>query len=81
MSDLIEITGLWENKTKDGETFYAGSFGGAKVLIFKNKFKKNDSQPDLRMYVAPREKKPRDEQVEDAGVEAAEEDRNEAYPF
>ena len=51
-SDLIEIGGLWENDGKGGK-YLSGKLGRAKLLVFPNKFKEKDSQPDYRMYVAP----------------------------
>jgi hypothetical protein len=62
---MIKVSGIWENKTHKGETFFSGSFGGVRVIILKNGFKKEGSnEPDYNMYFdenkkeAPKETKP-----------------------
>ena len=56
MGDMIKLGGLWENESKDGKKYFSGSLGGAKILIFPNKFKEQDNQPDYQMYVAEKQK-------------------------
>ncbi len=59
MDQLIEICALWENHNKQGEPYMAGNVGGFKVLIFPNKFKKENNQPDYRLFITPKkERKP-----------------------
>lgn len=48
---MIEITGLWLKKSENGDTYMVGKMGSAKVLIFKNKFKSKDNQPDYVFYI------------------------------
>lgn len=55
MSDLIPLTGLWLNE-KNGEKYFSGTLGNAKVLIFKNKHKEKENQPDYQMYLAPKQR-------------------------
>jgi hypothetical protein len=55
-SGMIKLTGLWLNKTKAGKSYMSGTLGGAKVMIFKNDFKKDgDNQPDYNVFVAAKE--------------------------
>lgn len=55
--NMIPLTGLWLSETKDGEKYFSGTLGtGAKVLIFKNKFKKEDSHPDYQLYIGQNKK-------------------------
>lgn len=55
---MIELTGLWINKNKDGKTYMKGSLGQGTVLIFKNETKEEGSnQPDYRMLLAEKTKK------------------------
>ncbi|MBI3987777.1 MAG: hypothetical protein HY343_12700 [Lentisphaerae bacterium] len=56
-NELIEITGLWSGKTASGETYFSGSLGRARILIFKNGFKTSDKHPDYRMYITKRKAK------------------------
>ena len=50
---MLKITGLWENKDKNGNTYYSGYLGSSKLLIYKNTYKEQGSnQPDYNMYVA-----------------------------
>jgi hypothetical protein len=57
---MIKATGLWVNESKDGKTtYFGGSLGGAKVLIYRNTFKKEGSnEPDYNLYFAEHVKKP-----------------------
>jgi hypothetical protein len=57
-SKLINATGLWKQKTKDGGTYLAGSMGGVRVLIFPVRDKKSDKSPDYSLVFAPNEPKP-----------------------
>ena len=56
MSDLIKLTGLWENTDKKGDTYFNGSLGFSKILILKNTYKKKDSDPDFNFFIAKKEK-------------------------
>jgi len=54
---MIKLTGLWKQTGKDGEAYYSGKLGySATLLIFKNKYKKKDSDPDLMAYVGEAKK-------------------------
>lgn len=56
-STMVEIGGLWENE-KDGNTYFSGKLNGARLLVFKNKFKKpGEKSPDWRMYVTEDKKR------------------------
>jgi hypothetical protein len=37
---------MWLRESKKGEKYMAGTLGGVKVLLFKNKKKRNESDPD-----------------------------------
>lgn len=49
----IRLGGLWKQKSKTGVDYLAGSFGQARLLVFKNDLKQNDSSPDYTMYIVP----------------------------
>ena len=50
---MINVTGLWLNKDKNGRTYMSGTMGGARVLIFKNEKKQEGSkQPDYNLVFA-----------------------------
>ena len=34
----IRLSGMWQNKTADGETYFSGPLGDGKLLMFKNKY-------------------------------------------
>jgi|TARA_R100000656_G_scaffold21193_1_gene18863 hypothetical protein len=58
MGIMIELTGLWLNKDKEGKTYMKGSLGQGTVLIFKNEKKEEGSnQPDYKMLLAEKTKK------------------------
>jgi hypothetical protein len=54
---LIRLTGMWENTTKDGRTYYSGVLGGVKVLLFKDK-NPAEGAPPWSLMIAPRPEKP-----------------------
>jgi len=54
---MVNIGGLWVNKSKSGEIYLSGYLNGAKLLIFKNNFKKDEKQPDYVMYVTPNQQR------------------------
>lgn len=63
---MIKITGLWVNKDKNDKTYYSGYFGNAKVLIFKNTYKKEGTkEPDANLYIAEKQKQAEGEQTEE----------------
>ena len=53
---MVKLTGLWKN-TKDGKTYLSGSLGTARVLVFPNEFKKESTDPDFNLVLAPKEEK------------------------
>ena len=57
MSDMIQIGGLWENKDKKDNVYLSGYLGNAKIIIFKNGFKKEQKHPDWIMYIAEGKKR------------------------
>lgn len=55
-----EIGGLYDNTTRDGEVYMKGRMNGEKVVIFRNKWKKEGERtPDWRVYKS----QPRDGQA------------------
>lgn len=60
-STLVQIGGLWRNKTDDGKTYLAGYLGNARLLVFPNGFKKEPRHPDWILYVAPNKPKGEDD--------------------
>ena len=55
-TDLIDLSGLWENTTKNGEKYLTGNMGGARILIFKNNYKgDNPKAPDYKLFLTKRQ--------------------------
>ena len=52
----IRLSGMWQNKTSDGETYFSGSLGDGKLLMFKNKYAEKESDPKWRLYLVPGKK-------------------------
>lgn len=63
-SKLINATGLWLQKDKNGNSYMSGSLGGVRVLIFKVKEKKGENSPDYTLCFAPNEQAPAKKQEE-----------------
>jgi len=59
----IKIGGLWKKESKDGTVFYQGGLSySSNLLIFKNKFKRSERDPDLLLYVSQKVKKKEDDE-------------------
>jgi hypothetical protein len=57
MADLMQVSGLWKNKSANGEEYLQGKLSAnVRILIFRNKYKTADNQPDYQMYFAPIER-------------------------
>lgn len=54
---MVNIGGLWVNKSKNGEVYLSGYLNGARLLVFKNNFKEHEKQPDYVMYVTPNQQR------------------------
>lgn len=73
-SKLLNLTGLWFQKSKNGTTYMSGSIGrGINLLVFKNTKKRpNSNDPDYHVCLAPNEPKEKP---------PASSDSNEEEPF
>jgi len=71
MSDMIKVTGLWKHEGKGG-VYYSGSLGLAQMLIFANKFKRSEKDPDLTLCIAPKPEKAEAKPRTDAPAETGE---------
>lgn len=56
-SDMVRIGGMWKNETKQGKTYLAGSFGGARLMVFPNGYKEKDSDPDYVLCISQSQSK------------------------
>ncbi len=54
-SKLINASGLWKNKDKNGNIYLSGSLGGVRVLVFPVKNKTSEKSPDYTLCFAPNE--------------------------
>lgn len=54
---MLKVTGLWKQKKKSGESFLAGNLGGARILVMKNQYKKEDNHPDYNVFLVERKAK------------------------
>lgn len=51
---MVEISGLWAGKDKNGNSYMKGKMGSATVFVMKNTKKgDNPKAPDYRLLVAP----------------------------
>jgi len=59
----VKLTGLWKQQSKSGDVYYSGSLTySTNLLMFKNKFKKSDRDPDLILYISEKKKKEKDDE-------------------
>lgn len=54
---MLQLTGLWENTTKDGRKYLSGRLGNAKVMVFANTKKTDPKQPDYTLHLAEYERR------------------------
>lgn len=50
MEKLDNIGGLWLQTSKTNVKYFSGKIGNKKIIVFKNKNKKSDKQPDFLIY-------------------------------
>lgn len=49
---LIELTGLWLGRTKDGRTYYSANLGKRiRLVLFENTRKKKENEPDATLFI------------------------------
>lgn len=65
-SKLINLCGLWKRTSLAGNPYLRGRLGNATVLVMPNRYKTQENQPDLIMYLAP--PPPRVDSEKDAGA-------------
>lgn len=57
MSDTKSLGGLWANKDKNGNVYFAGDFTPfTKIHIYENTYKKKPSDPDYTMHLVDKKK-------------------------
>ena len=64
-----EIGALWKNEGRN-QTYLTGKVGDQKVVIFSNKNKNKDNQPDFRVYKS----EPRNTETENVSEPEAQEE-------
>jgi hypothetical protein len=47
-----KLGALWCGKSQNGVEYMSGEINGKRVIVFKNKFKKEDKHPDYVIYKA-----------------------------
>lgn len=55
-SGLVKLGALWQTP-EDSKLALSGVLGDANLLIFPNKYKKEENHPDFIVYVAAKQKK------------------------
>ena len=65
--ELTKVTGLWKNTGKDGKTYLSGKFGMAFMLVYPNRYKKKETDPDY--YICLRNDKKQPQGSEEKGAE------------
>lgn len=48
---MVRIGGLWKNKAKSGISYLSGNLGAGRILIFPNRNKERDGQPDYELFI------------------------------
>ena len=54
---MIKLTGLWKNVDKNGNDYFTGTLGNARICIYANTYKTADKQPDFYLYLDEQKKK------------------------
>ena len=61
-NNRVGLGGLWQQTDKNGNKYLSGSLGFAKLLIFPNRNKTHDNQPDYSMVLVEKQRKEDDPQ-------------------
>lgn len=64
-NDMLQLGGLWQNTSKKGEKYLVGYLGNLRLIIFRNKFKKEEKHPTHIMYLAAKDFDKDDENGDD----------------
>jgi len=65
-SSLVRLTGLWLSQSQAGEKYLAGSLSpSSRLLILPNKHKTGKTDPDYIAYMAPAEKREKQQAKEE----------------
>jgi len=55
---MIKLCGLWKKEGKEGNVYYSGKLSySTNLILFPNKYKQNEKDPSLILYIAKFEKK------------------------
>ena len=52
MGGMVVIGELWRHDDEEGKIYLTGKMGAAKLLVFPNRHKKYEMDPDYHVYVA-----------------------------
>lgn len=64
---MILLTGLYLNESKKGEKYFKGKLGTGNLLVYKNKKKETDKDPDYYIYVAEKSDEAKGKKSEETG--------------
>ena len=56
-SDLVRVTGMWRNSTRQGDPYYSGTCGPLRFVMFTNNRAKSDRDPEWTLYLCQAKKK------------------------
>jgi hypothetical protein len=51
---MVRLGGLWERRSRAGDPYLGGVLGGGELLVFRNRQKSSDRDPDFVVYLAAR---------------------------
>jgi hypothetical protein len=51
--DLVKLSGLWEKRSRKGHAYLSGSLGAAGLLVFRNRNKQRETDPDFILFARP----------------------------
>ena len=63
----IRVCGLWKNVDKNGNEYFSGNIGDIRVMIFPNRFKETEKQPDYIMRFSERQYQKQQSEPTDEG--------------
>ena len=62
---FVRLTGLWQKKGKKGVFFQGQLSPWANILIFENRYKETEQDPDLILYVSRFNKPDQPKEIDD----------------
>lgn len=49
----VKLGSLWKREDRNGQTYWTGALGAARLMLFPREREAGDDQPDFDIYIIP----------------------------